>query len=98
MIVKVHKKEGRTIAVAVDSDLVGNKYEEGDIQLDLANAFYKGDEMDDSQAGDIIRNADIVHLIGENAVKLGINEGIIEEDHVQKIKGIPHAQSIMITD
>ena len=72
MIVKIHKKEGRTIVVVVDSELLGRKFEEGKLQLDLTGDFYKGNEMDDDRAGDVIRNADIVHLIEKQAVKLGI--------------------------
>jgi len=98
MIVKVHKKENRTIVVAVDSDLIDKKFEEGDFELDLTKDFYKGEEMDDGQAGDIIRNADIVHLIGEQAIKLGVAEGVIEDENVKRIQGVPHAQGIAITD
>ena len=98
MIIKVHKKDNRILAVAVDSGLLGKKFEEGDLQLDLTRDFYNGEEMDDARAGDIIRNADIVHLIGENAIKLGISEGVIEEKNIIRIQGIPHAQAIVITD
>ncbi len=82
----------------VDSELLGKKFEEGDRQLDLTSEFYKGEEMDEAHAGDIIRNADMVHLVGKQAIKLGIAEDVIEEGHVMMVQGIPHAQGLVITD
>jgi hypothetical protein len=99
MIVKTHKShEGKIIAAACDDELVGKRFEEGELQLDLASEFYKGDEKDDVEAGDIIRNADSVNLVGEKAVKLGIDEGIIEEGHVKKISGVPYAQAVIVRE
>ncbi|MBW3004713.1 DUF424 family protein [Candidatus Woesearchaeota archaeon] len=96
MIVKVHKKDERTVVAVCDSDLLGKKFEQGELQLDLTSDFYKGTEMDEKEAGDLVRNADIVNLVGKNSVKLGMQEGVIEEDHILEIDGIPHAQAIIV--
>ena len=78
MIVKVHKnQEGRTVAAVCDSELAGKKFEDGDKQLDLTSDFYKGEETDDMHTGDIIRNSDIINLVGEKSVELGIKEEVI---------------------
>ena len=96
MIVKVHKRADKTIVAVCDDDLLGKKFEQGELQLDLTSDFYKGDKIDEKETGDLIRNADIVNLVGEKAVKLGIQEGIIEEDHIIKIDNIPHAQAVIV--
>jgi hypothetical protein len=96
MIVKVHKKDEKTIVAVCDSDLLGKKFEQGELQLDLTSDFYKGDEMDEKEAGDLVRNADIVNLVGKNSVKLGMQEGVIDEDHVMEIAGVPHAQAVIV--
>ena len=57
-----------------------------------------GEEVDEKAAGDLIRNAYIINLVGKNAVKLGVDEGIIEKDHIKKIAGIPHAQAVIEQD
>ncbi len=98
MIVKIHKRENRTVVAVCDSDLVGRKFEEGERQLDLTGDFYKGEERDDKEVGDIIRNADIVNLVGPNAVKIGLQEEVITQDHVITIAGIPHAQAVISHD
>lgn len=98
MIVKVHKREDRTIVAVCDSDLVGRTFTEGGRQLDLASDFYRGEEKDDKEVGDLIRNADIVNLVGPKAVALGLQEEIITQDHVITIAGIPHAQAVITHD
>lgn len=96
MIVKVHKHEGRTIVAVCDDELIGKKFEEGGKQLDLASAFYRGDQYTDKQlVGDMIRNADIVNLVGTMSVSLGLEEGIINKEKIIHINGIPHAQAVI---
>lgn len=96
MIVKIHKREGRTIVAVCDSTLLGKKFEENNFQLDLGSDFYAGTEMDETEAGDLIRNADIVNLVGDESVELGIKEGVIDREHVKSINKIPHAQAAIL--
>ena len=95
MIVKIHKRDDRAILAVCDSDLIGRIFTEGDRQLDLTSDFYKGEERDDKDVGDLIRNADIVNLVGPKAVAIGIQEEVITQDHVITIAGIPHAQAVI---
>lgn len=94
--VKIHKRDGRVIAAVCDTELLGKKFEEGKLQLDLTGDFYKGEEKDSSEASDLIRNADHVNLIGKESVKLGIQEGIIDEQNVKIVDGVPHAQVVVV--
>lgn len=98
MIVKIHKRKEKTIVAVCDSNLIGKKFEEGDRQLDLASDFYAGEEREYKEVGDIIRNADIINLVGENAVKIGLQEELITKDHILVIDGIPHAQAVVMHD
>ena len=98
VLVRIHKKDGKIIAAVCDNDILGQRIAEGTAQLDLTGDFYNGEEKDDSEAGDIIRNADHVNLVGARSVKLGIQEGVIDEQNVRTIKGIPHAQAIIVHD
>lgn len=98
MLVKLHKKEHRTIVSVCDKELLGQLFEENGKQLDLRGDFYKGEERSASEIGDLIRNSDGVNLVGEEAIALGLQEGAIDKEHVMKVKGIPHAQAILIHD
>lgn len=96
MLVKLHKKEHRTIVAVCDKQLIGQLLEENGKQLDLRSDFYKGDEKNAQEIGDLIRNANGVNLVGDEAIALGLQEGVIDEEHIIKIKGIPHAQAALI--
>lgn len=96
VLVKIHKKDGRILAAVCDSDVIGKHAEENGVVLDLTSDFYKGDEKTDVEAGDIIRNADHLNLVGEKSVRLAVHEGVIDEHHVKKVKGIPYAQAIIV--
>ena len=97
LIVKLHKKNDRTTVAVCDCDLVGHLFEENGKQLDLRSDFYKGEELDRQSVGDLIRNADIISLAGKEAIKLGLEEDIIDEDHIITVDGVPHAQAIMMS-
>ncbi|MCX6708164.1 MAG: DUF424 family protein [Candidatus Woesearchaeota archaeon] len=96
MLVKIHKKESRTIIAVCDKDLLGKLFEENGKQLDLRGEFYKGEELEIEEIGDLIRNADGVNLVGQEAINLGLQEGVIGQENIIIIKGIPHAQAILI--
>ena len=99
MITKVHThRDGRILVAVVDSDLLGKVMEEGEVRLDCGSDFYKGTEMDKDEVGDLVRNADMVNLVGEQAVALGIEEHVIEAQNIKKIKGVPFAQGTTMTD
>lgn len=95
---KLHKKDDRTVIAVCDSVLIGTKLEENGIVLDLGSDFYNGEEYEPTTIGDLIRNADAVNLVGEESVKLGIEEEIIDETTIKKVKGIPYAQAIILHD
>lgn len=98
MLVKIHKKENRTIIAVCDKTLIGQKLEENGKQLDITGDFYKGEEKSIEEIGDLIRNSDAVNLVGEEAIKLGLEEGVIEQENIITIKGVPHAQALLVHD
>jgi hypothetical protein len=98
MLVKVHRREGRTLVAVCDSELAGQKFEEDDRQLDLTGDFFKGDQLPPDEIGDLIRNADIVNLVGKEAVALGLDEGVVDSGAVIVIAGIPAAQAVLLQE
>lgn len=93
-IVKTHEKNGKTLIAVCDKSIHGSVFEEGDHILDLSSSFYEGEELNEDETGDLIRNADMVNLAGDNSVKLGVEEDIIDEDHIIIIEGIPFAMGV----
>ena len=81
-----------------DASLKGKKFSEDDKQLDLSSDFYNGEEMSDEEVLELFKTAYIVNLAGEESVLFGIKAGIIEEDHIIKVDGIPHAQCVIVRE
>ncbi|MBI4139614.1 DUF424 family protein [Candidatus Woesearchaeota archaeon] len=96
MIIKIHKTEdGRTLVAAIDDSLKGTTHIEGDKKLDFTAEFYNGETCPPQEAGDIIRNADMLNIAGKETIKIAIEEGAITEEQVLKIAGIPYAQAVV---
>jgi hypothetical protein len=99
MIAKIHThKDGKILIAVADTAIVGKRFEEGVLQLDLTGDFYKGTEKSAEEIGDLMRNADFVNLVGEEAIKLGLAEEVIDEAAVRRVQGIPFAQGILVKD
>ena len=99
MNVKQHVARDRRLLLAVcDSDLKGKKFEDNKIQLDLSSDFYNGEEMDEERVLKLMKCASMVNLVGKKSVELGIKAGIIEKEHVIKVKGVPHAQGVVVRE
>jgi len=96
MIVKAHKTDdGRKILAICDSELIGKKFEEKNLQLDLSSSFYKGEEKNEGELIGLIREAYIVNIVGGRSVGFAIKRGVINKGNIIKIKNIPHAQAIL---
>ncbi|HME86958.1 MAG TPA: DUF424 family protein [Candidatus Nanoarchaeia archaeon] len=92
MIVKIHESKQGDIVAVIDTDLLGKIIEDEDFQLDLTSNFYKGEERATDEIGDLMRNAHGINIVGEKTIALAIEEGLIDEDMVKRIGGIPYYQ------
>lgn len=94
LIVKRHKlADGRTILAVCDDDLLGKKFEEGDLQLDIGK-FYDGEKKSRKEVELLFKSAYIVNLVGEDSVELGIKKGLVAKERVVRIAGIPYAEAL----
>ena len=99
MIVKTHiSPEGKKIVAVCDSDIIGKKFEDGKIQLDLCSDFYKGIEKQEKELDEIIKTAYILNVVGASSIGWAIKKGLISDNGIIKVEGIPHAQIVMIRD
>jgi len=96
MIVKVHIANERKIVAVCDKDLLGKKFEDGDLQMDLSSDFFKGKEMLPEQLEKEISNANVVNFVGKESVDFAIKKNIVQKEKVITIAGIPNAQGIIL--
>lgn len=92
-------KSYRDIVAICDKELIGKKFEEGKFQLDLKESFYKGEEVDEQKAIEIIQNMSAedatFNIVGEKSVQTAISAGIINENSVGEIDGVKFALVLM---
>lgn len=94
MIVKIIKSYRDVVAIC-DSNLLGKRFEQGKFQLDVKESFFKGDETDEEKTIEIMQNMvkedATFNIIGKESIKTALKAGIIEEEGIGKIRGIPFA-------
>lgn len=93
MYIKIHESYRKVVAMC-DSEVIGNIYEEGKMQLDVRETFYKGEEVGDDIVNElkIYKEDDATFsIVGEKSIKLALESGIITKDNVGEVKGVPFA-------
>ena len=92
IFIKIHKAKYRDVVAVCDSNLIGKRFEEDDLQLDITERFYKGQEISEDELINILKNSENINVVGEESIKAAIKSGMISENNIIRIKGIPHAQ------
>jgi len=102
MKAKIHKRvimvggqeQMRTIVAICDAELLGRTFVQGDAIIDLEKyrSFYEGNDVNEDEAIELIRNAKNINLVGEKSVGAAKKALNIEHDNIKRIAGIPHLQ------
>ena len=99
MIVRKHvSQDGRLILAVCDKSIIGKKFSEKNLQLDLSSDFYNGKEMDESDAAELMKKAFVINLVGEKSIALAQKLNFMDKENAVRIKGIPHAQVLFAED
>ena len=94
--IKIYRHGNDVLIGACDEDLIGKKFEEGKYQIEVKKEFYDGKRVKPEVLKESLKDATIANLVGKETVKCAIEMGLIDEDCVIKIKGIPHAQMVQM--
>lgn len=94
MLIKIHEAYRRIVAVC-DAELLGRRFEQGKMQLEVKEDFYNGEKKTEAEVIEILRiegtEDATFNLVGKKAVNAGIRAGIINKGGIIKIRGVPHA-------
>lgn len=74
-----------------DSELFGERLQEGDLSIEVKESFYGGKEMEVEECLEKLKEATIANLVG-SIVDHAIEEGILDPSNVLEIEGVKHAQ------
>lgn len=98
LLVKIHSSYRKIIAVC-DADLLGKRFEQGKMQLDVRKDFYGGESKKEEEVVELLQKAEkedaTFNLIGTKAVNAGIKAGVINKQGILRVKGIPNALSLL---
>lgn len=98
MFVKIHNAYRRIVAVC-DAELIGKKLEQGNMQLELSEEFYKGEKRTEEEVIEIMKiessEDSIFNLAGKKSVQAGLKSGIIGSPGIIQIEGVPHALTLL---
>jgi len=95
MIVKKNIREGKLFLTIVDSNLIGQKIEEGNKILDLSSSYYKGEETDKEEIIKLCEKAFSIDIIGNESVEFAIENNIAND--YSEINNIKHAMIFRTT-
>lgn len=88
-------KTYRNIVAVCDSELIGKKFEEKGFQLEAKENFFKGEKVSEREMIEIMRNESaedsIFNIIGDKSINIALKTGVISEQEIKKIQGIPFA-------
>ncbi len=82
------------LLVITDENILGKVFEEGKVQLDLRNSFYRGKKMSKQEIKGLLPKAQHLHLTGKGAVALGVAENYVDPKRILWVKGVPHAEVV----
>lgn len=93
---RIYKVRGEVLLAACDRELLGKKFEEGELRIEINPEFYFESYVSEKTFLNSMKIATIANLVGEKVVGLAIREGYIDRDNIMRIAGVPHAQMVLI--
>jgi hypothetical protein len=95
--VKTWRVGSREVVIAVcDCTILGKKVCEEKFVLDVSKEFYQGERVTIEAAIDILKMATVANFVGKDAVRCGVEAGLVHKDAIISVCGIPHAQFVQI--
>jgi len=84
------------MVASADADIVGESFEGDGVRVDVDAEFYGDEPTDRGDVVEALRGASIANLVGEEAVEAGVEAGVVDEDCVLRVDGVPHAQMVRL--
>lgn len=88
-------KSYRYVVAVCDKELIGRKFEEGKMQLDVKENFYKGEEKTPEEIGEMLIDMKLedatFNIVGDKSVKIALEKGIITEEQIGEVQGVKFA-------
>jgi hypothetical protein len=83
------RAQGRLLVSICDAELLGSTLKGDGVEVKIDAGRYEARLMDAVSALELVRKGDIIDLIGQNIVRLAIDNGLGHPDGVKVINGVP---------
>ena len=93
-MVKVHRTDGRVVVALCDNNLIGQKFESGDLRLDITERFYKGEQLKNDDMA-TISNASSLNVVGKESVGFALKHKLINKENIIKVGRVPYAIALL---
>lgn len=91
--VKIHKGSSNIVAIC-DGELIGKKFREGKLCLNVSEHFYKGEKKSIEEIEKMMTIADNLSIVGKKSIKIALDLKVINKDSIIVIEGVLHAQAV----
>ena len=99
MLAKTHKNlEGKIVLAICDNDLIRKKFVEGDLQLDLTGEFYNGEDKNEDEIKNMLKDVNIINAVGEKCIEFLKKLKLVDEGKIIIVAGVPHAEVVIVRD
>ena len=89
--VKVFETERGRVVALCDYEILGKEFRDQNLVLKVSPEFYSGEIVNEREALEIMSTANMLNIVGKQAVELAIKNKLIHPDAVIYVKGVPHA-------
>jgi len=87
--VKVSDYQKNTMLNICDSELLGKKITQDELNMNISENYYGGKLVEKEEAKSLLKNSSIINMVGKESVSLSIELGIGSENGVKTISGVP---------
>lgn len=92
--VRRHCTGNELLIAACDCGLLGRRFEEGELRLEITAGFFEGEKVEKELFLEVLSLATMANLVGDETVNAAIEAGQVDPECVIRIQGVPHAQLV----
>ncbi|MCD6522954.1 MAG: DUF424 family protein [Candidatus Diapherotrites archaeon] len=94
MYVKMYKQGEDTLIAACDKELLGKTLNKDGLNVTISKRFYGGRIVSEDELSLLFDESTIGNLFGEHVIAVAVKKGLVDEENIIKIEGVPHVQFV----
>lgn len=92
MIVRERETPEGLLVSVCDDGLIGESFEDGEVSITVTESFYQGESRSEDAVIEALERAAVANIVGNRAINVAIEAGIVDEQRVLEIGEVRHAQ------